>query len=298
MIHRDIKPENLLLTRDGSTLVADFGIARALAGADDRLTETGLAIGTPAYMSPEQAAGDKTLDARTDVYSLGAVLYEMLAGEPPFTGPTAQAIIAKRFSGEVPRCDTRGPACRSRWTRRSHGRSRRWRRTGSARRRNSPGAAPAAGPVLRPRPLRTKRDSRGKHRSPGSTTPPDARARRVPMAAITLGLGFLVGLGVLFAWRQHAHVSGEGTGPKRLAVLPFENLGDSADAYFADGITDEVRGKLSQVPGSRSSREPARTNTGKRPRHPSRSPASLGPITCSPPRCGGKRRQAVQAESG
>ena len=103
MIHRDIKPENLLLTADGSTLVADFGIARALAGADDRLTETGLAVGTPAYMSPEQAAGDKSLDPRTDVYSLGAVLYEMLAGEPPFTGPTAQAVIAKRFSGEVPR---------------------------------------------------------------------------------------------------------------------------------------------------------------------------------------------------
>src|SRR5262249_58726084 len=103
-IHRDIKPENLLLTRDGNTLVADFGIARALgAVGDDRLTETGLAIGTPAYMSPEQAAGDKGLDARTDVYSLAAVLYEMLAGEAPFTGPTAQAIIAKRFSGEVPR---------------------------------------------------------------------------------------------------------------------------------------------------------------------------------------------------
>jgi len=104
IVHRDIKPENLLLTTDGTTLVADFGIARAVAAAaDDRLTETGLAIGTSAYMSPEQAAGDKTLDARTDVYSLGAVLYEMLAGEPPFTGPTAHAVIAKRFSGEVPR---------------------------------------------------------------------------------------------------------------------------------------------------------------------------------------------------
>jgi serine/threonine-protein kinase len=103
VVHRDIKPENILLTADGSTLVADFGIARALAAEGERLTETGLAIGTPAYMSPEQAAGDRAIDARTDVYSLGAVLYEMLAGEPPFTGPTAQAIIAKRFSGEVPR---------------------------------------------------------------------------------------------------------------------------------------------------------------------------------------------------
>ena len=70
VIHRDIKPENLLLTKDGSTLVADFGIARALSGGDERLTETGLSVGTPTYMSPEQAAGDRHLDARTDVYSL------------------------------------------------------------------------------------------------------------------------------------------------------------------------------------------------------------------------------------
>src|SRR5829696_9588530 len=84
VIHRDIKPENLLLTSDGSTLVADFGIARGLSGGDDRLTETGMSVGTPAYMSPEQAAGDRGLDARTDVYSLAAVLYEMLAGQPPY----------------------------------------------------------------------------------------------------------------------------------------------------------------------------------------------------------------------
>src|SRR4029079_1078771 len=101
VIHRDIKPENILLTKDGDTLVADFGIARALYSAE-RLTETGMAVGTPAYMSPEQAAGEPDLDARTDVDALGTVLYEMLAGEPPFNGPTAQAIIAKRFSGEVP----------------------------------------------------------------------------------------------------------------------------------------------------------------------------------------------------
>src|SRR5262245_43606871 len=103
VIHRDIKPENLLLTRDGNTLVADFGIARALgAVGDDRLTNTGLAIGTPAYMSPEQAAGDKGLDARTDVYSLAAVLFEMLAGEAPYTGATTQALIVKRLTEPPP----------------------------------------------------------------------------------------------------------------------------------------------------------------------------------------------------
>jgi serine/threonine-protein kinase len=102
VIHRDIKPDNLLLTEDGSTLVADFGIARALALGEDRLTETGLAIGTPAYMSPEQASGSTDLDGRSDVYSLGCVLYEMLAGEPPFSGPTPQAIMAKRLATSPP----------------------------------------------------------------------------------------------------------------------------------------------------------------------------------------------------
>jgi serine/threonine-protein kinase len=102
VVHRDIKPENLLLTTDGSTMVADFGIARALGGREAQLTESGLVVGTPAYMSPEQAAGDRDLDARTDVYALGCVLYELLAGEPPFTGPTAQAILAKRFGAPAP----------------------------------------------------------------------------------------------------------------------------------------------------------------------------------------------------
>src|SRR4051812_53767 len=102
IVHRDIKPENILLDDDQAVL-ADLGIARAIGAAgDERLTETGLALGTPAYMSPEQAAGDRDLDLRTDVYSLGAVLYEMLAGEPPFTGPTAQAVIARRMT-ETPR---------------------------------------------------------------------------------------------------------------------------------------------------------------------------------------------------
>jgi serine/threonine protein kinase/tetratricopeptide (TPR) repeat protein len=110
VVHRDVKPENILLTTDGTTLVADFGIARALGGGAEHLTETGMVVGTPTYMSPEQAAGDTNLDARTDVYALGCVLYEMLAGEPPYTGPTAQAIIAKHFSDDVPRVRRSRPA--------------------------------------------------------------------------------------------------------------------------------------------------------------------------------------------
>ena len=111
VVHRDIKPENLLLTSDGNTLVADFGIARALGvGADDSLTQTGMSVGTPAYMSPEQATGDRTLDARSDVYSLASVLYEMLAGEQPYTGPTMQAILMKRLSEPVPRVRSGRPS--------------------------------------------------------------------------------------------------------------------------------------------------------------------------------------------
>ncbi|NUQ13071.1 MAG: serine/threonine protein kinase, partial [Gemmatimonadaceae bacterium] len=96
VIHRDIKPENILL-HDGRAVVADFGIALAVSRTDGgtRITETGMSLGTPHYMSPEQALGERTIDARTDVYALGCVLYEMLAGEPPFTGPSAQAIVAK-----------------------------------------------------------------------------------------------------------------------------------------------------------------------------------------------------------
>ena len=95
VIHRDIKPENILL-QGGHALVADFGIALAVQQAGgQRMTQTGLSLGTPQYMAPEQAMGDKSVDARADIYALGAVVYEMLAGEPPFTGPTAQAIVAK-----------------------------------------------------------------------------------------------------------------------------------------------------------------------------------------------------------
>jgi len=102
IIHRDVKPENILLY-EGEAMVADFGIALAVsAAAGVRLTQTGLAVGTPAYMSPEQAVSERALDARSDVYSLGCVLYEMLAGEPPYTGATAQVLIAKRLVDPVP----------------------------------------------------------------------------------------------------------------------------------------------------------------------------------------------------
>jgi serine/threonine-protein kinase len=99
VVHRDIKPENILL-HDGSALVADFGIALAVSTAGNRMTESGMSLGTPNYMSPEQAMGERDITPRTDVYALGCVTYEMLIGEPPFTGPTAQAIVARVMTEE------------------------------------------------------------------------------------------------------------------------------------------------------------------------------------------------------
>jgi serine/threonine-protein kinase len=232
VIHRDIKPENIMLAGEHA-LVADFGIARALGKASaERLTETGMAVGTAAYMSPEQASGASQIDQRSDIYSLGCVVYEMLAGEPPYTGPTAQAIIAKRFSDPVPQV-----------------------------RRLRPGVpvqvnqaiTRALAPVPADRFATAADFARALEPSPGHT---DEAAlvsvgggRRVPGAAVTLTLGILIGLGVLFAWRRSHPGAGDPSGAKVLAVLPFENLGDSADAYFADGLASDLRTRLSQVAG-------------------------------------------------
>ena len=103
VVHRDIKPGNILLSERGEPLIADFGIALAVAQAGGgRITETGLSLGTPHYMSPEQATGDRDVDPRSDVYALGCVLYEMLAGQPPFSATTAQAVLVKILTADAP----------------------------------------------------------------------------------------------------------------------------------------------------------------------------------------------------
>ncbi|HEV8214994.1 MAG TPA: serine/threonine-protein kinase, partial [Gemmatimonadaceae bacterium] len=104
VIHRDVKPENILIAKSGHALLADFGIARAAAtdAQTHTATQVGMAIGTVAYMSPEQAMGERTIDARSDIYSLGCVLYEMLSGSVPFEGPTAMSVLSKHLTAPPP----------------------------------------------------------------------------------------------------------------------------------------------------------------------------------------------------
>jgi TolB-like protein/Flp pilus assembly protein TadD len=266
VIHRDIKPENILLTKDGSTLVADFGIARSFGGTSDQLTETGLAVGTPAYMSPEQAAGERSLDARTDLYSLSAVLYEMLAGEPPYTGPTVQVSLAKRFSDPVPsvrRVRPSVPELVDQAIQRALAtvpadRFSTAAQFGQALSVNvtTPAGTPSVVPPSAPQaatatPALTQGPALAAAPASTSTPGPAPKARRrIPVGPASLAVGFLLGIGVLFAWRR-AHQTGEVGGFKALVVLPFENLGRPEDEYFTDGITEEITSRLAAVPGLR-----------------------------------------------
>jgi serine/threonine-protein kinase len=245
VVHRDVKPENILLS-GGHARVADFGIAQALeAAGDERLTGTGIMVGTPAYMSPEQGAGARTLDGRSDIYSLGCVLFELLTGAAPFSGPTPQAVIARRFVEPPPRVgrlragvpeDVENALTRA-LAREPVDRFQTAAEFAQALAGDRTGTAPTPPPT----PVLTASLPRTENR----------RRWRLPAAAAVLALGFILGLGVLFAWLRFDAGGGDRstTGPALLAVLPFESVGDSTEAYFADGVSDAVRGKLAALPG-------------------------------------------------
>jgi eukaryotic-like serine/threonine-protein kinase len=241
VIHRDIKPENILL--EGSeAVVADFGVARAIDAAAERLTETGLALGTPAYMSPEQAAGERALDGRSDLYAVGSVLYEMLAGEPPFTGPTAQAIIAKRFSGPVPsvRAIRDGvPEAIDRAIARALART------------------PADRFATAAEFSRALEGGQADSRSGGQAVKTGARATATPISrpissrnAILIGLSTIILLGGVWLARRLA-APGPPVSLERLAVLPFSTSGSSNIAYLAEGMVDLLSRNLNGTGGFR-----------------------------------------------
>jgi serine/threonine protein kinase/cytochrome c-type biogenesis protein CcmH/NrfG len=243
IIHRDIKPENILLL-EGHALVADFGIGRALdaASTDDQITNTGFAVGTPAYMSPEQAMGERDIDGRTDVYSLGVVLYEMLAGEPPFGGPTAQAIAAKRMTGEVPSLRRLRPSVpesleRVVLTALAPIPADRFATPGQfaqALSASTAGVTSSATTAATRPPVETK------------VTPASRRRPSVP-AWLTFVLGLMVTASMgMFLWSRSRRPV-ETAGMKMLAVLPFKNMGAAGDQYFADGLTEEITSRLAGI---------------------------------------------------
>ncbi len=228
VVHRDIKPENILLEA-GHAVIADFGIARAVTAAGgERLTETGVSVGTPHYMSPEQAAGSKELDGRSDVYSLGCVLYEMLGGEPPFTGPTVESIVHQHITVEAPPIT------------------------------NLRAAVPAeiAGTIARtlakgPADRFTTAQEFGATLL--GTTMPDSPAapskaiapmwRTVTVTAATVAL-------VTIGWWAYRTFAAAPEPIEWLAVLPPDNLmRDSAQDFFVDGMHDELISKLAQIAG-------------------------------------------------
>ena len=238
VVHRDIKPENIMLS-GGSAVVADFGIARAVSVAGDgqHLTQTGTIIGTPAYMSPEQASGSTEVDGRSDEYSLACVVYEMLVGAPPFTGPTAQAIIARHsldmvsppsivrntipdaVEGAILRALSKVPADRY------------------------PTVA------LFAEALNTPSAATGAHRRAtlerGIKRPRPVLRRLLPVGAVIVALA---GYYATRSARAGRGAAVSGLDPKHIAVLYFDDLSrDHSLGYLADGITEALIGDLARV---------------------------------------------------
>lgn len=228
VVHRDVKPENILI-HDGQALLTDFGIALALSQADaTRLTGTGLSIGTPAYMSPEQATGERDIDGRSDMYSLACVLFEMLAGDSPFAGKTLQAILARKLTGTVPSL-------------------REVRESVSANLDRVIAKALAKVPADRYASVATFADALTTSSSGVTAELLSGRSvRRVVLGAATVAavaVAVWVGTTDRFtSWMAPA--------PKfaRVAILPLENLtGDSTQNYVVDGLSESLIADLARL---------------------------------------------------
>ncbi|MGI8842544.1 MAG: protein kinase domain-containing protein [Gemmatimonadaceae bacterium] len=238
VVHRDIKPENILLSGDAA-VVTDFGIAKALSASRTQapggtLTQVGTSIGTPAYMAPEQAAGDPDTDHRADLYALGCVAYEMLAGAAPFAGRPTHQLFAAHLT-EIP-----GPL--------------------GATRPDVPRAiAQLVARLLEKDPARRPQSARevlhaldGATKGAGAASAlPSSRGRIATIAAIAAGLVIITSV-AFAAWRnsQRAGDVDAANAPRSIAVLPLENIGgDTATQFFADGMTDELTSTVAKIAG-------------------------------------------------
>ncbi len=244
VIHRDLKPENILLSGTGHYLLADFGIAYAVdtggdgeGGEGGRLTETGITLGTPAYMSPEQSAGDEPVDARSDLYSLAAVIFEALGGRPPFVGPNARSIISRRLVEPPPslreiRPDI--PVAIDQALVRALARHPADRFDSVAQFAGVLAAATEAAAVPEP-------------------APSVGRRRRFMLkggAALVVAAGAVLGVRYLVS-PSEPKVALDAAAPRVVVVLPFKNLGSPSDQYFADGLTEEITSRLAGLSGLR-----------------------------------------------
>ncbi len=222
VIHRDIKPENILL-HDGRAIVADFGIAFSQSPNDHRLTGTGMSVGTPAYMSPEQALGDRTIDARSDIYAVGTLLYEMLTGAPPFIGPSAQAIIARVI--------THAPVPPSRV-----------RKAIPAYVDDSVLTALEKDPAKRFATAAAMEASLEGHGPARAWT-----TRRLPRRVFG-SVGALVLISAIAYVVLHRGMLRSDVPSLSIAAMPFQ-IQDSADAYLGDQMPQEILDELTHVPG-------------------------------------------------
>jgi TolB-like protein len=230
IVHRDVKPENILI-EDEQAVIADFGVARALdMAATDQLTATGFAVGTPAYMSPEEASGSSHVDGRADVYALGCVLYEMLAGGPPFVG-TPKAIMARRQHAPPESVATR--------------------RSGIPR-----GVSLAIAKSMAIRPEDRFRSAGEFADTLEGSLQSGTGLKVAPLrlhwpVTVMIGMALLLGAAGFLVWHQGWLTPAKASVPAvlNLAVLPFANTGSPQDEHFAGGVTDEIRGRLARLPG-------------------------------------------------